>query len=109
MARNFELSVGSDLILRALTEHYLPPEDQMTANALKILRQAGATLYLAESTLHELHSHIHAADREYQSTYFDIEAHVDYALASQSDRILIRAYYYSKLDAANPNRPRMTR
>ena len=77
----------------------------MTANALKIIRQAGSTLYLAESTLHELHSHIHAADREYQNTYFDIEAHVDYALASQSDRILIRAYYYSKLNTANPKRP----
>jgi hypothetical protein len=106
MASKFELSVGCDIVLRAISEYYLPPEGQMAVNALKIIGQAGSTLYITESTLEELHSHIWAADREYHSSYVDIEAHVDYALASQSDRILIRAYYYSKLETDNPKRPK---
>lgn len=106
MAGKFELSVGCDIILHAISEYYLPAEAQMAANALKIIAQAESTLYITESTLEELHSHIYASDREYHSSYADIEAHVDYALASQSDRILIRAYYYSKLEVDNPKRPR---
>jgi hypothetical protein len=98
MAKSFELYVGTDMIVRAMSEYCLRPEDQMACNAFKIIKQAGSRLLLTEPTLEEVHSHIWASEREYMSTYHDIEQMVDIALASQSDRILIRAYYYAKLD-----------
>lgn len=54
--------------------------------------------------MEEVHSHIWASEREYASTYSEIDSIVDYNLASQCDRILIRAYYYSKLNTENPYR-----
>lgn len=106
MAKHFVLYVGTDILVRAISEYYLPDDDKMTVNTLKILQQAGAKLILSEPTLEEVHSHIYAADREYDNTYAEVEAIVDRDLASESDRILIRAYYYSKLEHENPNRPR---
>ncbi|MGN6145583.1 MAG: hypothetical protein ACTHOP_18575, partial [Mesorhizobium sp.] len=104
MASSFILYVGSDIIVRALSEYYLPPEDQMTTNALKIIKQSGSKIILSEPTLEEVHSHIHATDREFSNVYADVDSIVDRDLASESDRILIRAYYYAKLntDLANP-------
>lgn len=42
MSKSFHLYVGSDLIIRAISEYYLKPDDQMTVNALKIIKQAGS-------------------------------------------------------------------
>ena len=92
--------------MRAISEYYLPADDQMTVNTLKILKQAGAKLILTAPTLEEVHSHIYAADREFENTYSEVDAIVDRDLASESDRILIRAYYYAKLEHDNPKRPR---
>ncbi|MFC7053518.1 hypothetical protein ACFQI3_12550 [Hansschlegelia quercus] len=105
MAKNFILYIGSDLIVRALSEFYLPQEDQMTVNTFKILRQSGSRLILTEAMLEEVHSHIYAANLEYENYYYDIEPIVDAPLASQSDRILIRAYYYAKFDLRLASRP----
>jgi hypothetical protein len=106
MAKHFVLYVGTDILVRAISEYYLPADDQMTVNTLKILKQSGAKLILSEATLEEVHSHIYAADREFENTYAEVDAIVDRDLASESDRILIRAYYYAKLEHRNPKRPR---
>lgn len=106
MAKHFVLYIGTDILVRAISEHYLPYDDQMTVNTLKILRQAGAKLILSAATLEEVHSHIYAAEREFDNIYAEIDHIVDRDLASQSDRILIRAYYYAKLNQTNPKRPR---
>ncbi|WP_222311472.1 hypothetical protein [Rhizobium leguminosarum] len=106
MAKHFVLYVGTDILVRAISEYYLHEDDQMTVNTLKILKQAGAKLILSEPTLEEVHSHIYASDREYVNTYSEVDAIVDRDLASESDRILIRAYYYAKLEQDNPKRPR---
>lgn len=77
----------------------------MTVNALKIIRQAGSKIILSAAVLEEVHSHIHASDREFDNTYAEVDHIVDRDLASESDRILIRAYYYAKLDKTLSNRP----
>ena len=51
MSSNFVLFVGTDIIVRALSEKYLADEDQMTVNMLRILRDAGATLFFTHMTL----------------------------------------------------------
>ena len=102
MAKHFVLYVGSDILVRAISEFYLASDDQMTVNALKILRQAGARLIISAATLEEVHSHIYASDREFDNVYAEVDHIVDRDLASESDRILIRAYYYAKLERENP-------
>jgi hypothetical protein len=105
MSKHLTLYVGSDLLVRAISEFYLAPEDQMTVNALKIIKQAGSRLVLTEQMLEEVHSHIYGTHLEYTNHYLELDAYVDFALASQSSKILIRAYYYAKLDKETPGRP----
>jgi hypothetical protein len=105
MSKHLTLYVGSDLLVRAISEFYLDPEDQMTVNALKIIKQAGSRLVLIEPMLEEVHSHIWGTHLEYTNYYQDIDAYVDLALASQASKILIRSYYYAKLDQDKPARP----
>ena len=105
MSKHLTLYIGSDLLVRAVSEFYLPVEDQMTVNALKIIKQAGSRLVVAELMLEELHSHIWGTHLEYTNHYLDVDAYVDVALASQASKILIRAYYYAKLDKGKPGRP----
>ncbi|HUI14055.1 MAG TPA: hypothetical protein VL048_11375 [Xanthobacteraceae bacterium] len=105
MAKTFNLYLGSDLVIRALSEYYLAPENQMTVNAFRIIREAGSKLILTEVMLEEVHSHIWASHLEHRNVYAEIDGIVDRDLASQCDRILVRAYYYAKLDKNLSNRP----
>ncbi len=43
MASDFYLYVGTDELVRAMSERYLPEADQMTRNTLRIASEAGAT------------------------------------------------------------------
>ena len=65
MSANFVLYVGADLIIRGLSEHFLGPEDKMTANLFAILSSAGSELILTDRALDEVYTHICAADFEY--------------------------------------------
>jgi hypothetical protein len=96
MAADFELFVGSDLLVRALSERYLRQEDQITRNALRIIRHAGATLVLAEPVLDEVFTHVRAADMEFEANYEKVEMHITEEIFRNSDRILIRAYFYAR-------------
>lgn len=98
MSKHLALYIGTDLIIRAISEHFVDTDDQMTVNALKIIKQAGSKLILSEVALEEVHSHIYASHLEYTNIYAEIDGIVDRDLASECDRILIRAYYYAKLD-----------
>lgn len=106
MSKNMHLYVGSDLIVRAMSEFYLRPEDQMTVNALTIIKKAGSRIILSEAMLEEVHSHIYASHLEYENHYREVDFLVDDALASQASKILIRSYYYAKLDKSLDKRPK---
>lgn len=97
MQRSFRLYVGSDIIVRALSEFMLRPEDRMTENLLGILTKAGSELILTDFVLNEIWTHLGAADREFVNHYAPVEPHINLELASQIDRILVRAYFYSRL------------
>lgn len=96
MASDFYLYVGSDLIIRALSERYLRETDQVTRNAFKIIREAGGKLVLSEAVLEEVLSHIQAADYEFVNHYARVENSITDYMARNSDRILIRAYFYAR-------------
>jgi len=105
MSSNFVLLVGADIIVRALSERYLAVEDQMQTNALRILREAGSTLLLTQTVVEEVHGHIAATDYEFKNWFMDLEPYVDKEFARHSDKILIRAYFYARLDPLLGTRP----
>lgn len=98
MGGQFDLYIGTDIIIRALSEYYLRPEDRMTINTLEILKGAGSTLILTEKCLEEVWTHLKATDAEFVNHYAQMEPHIDLNLAQSIDRILIRTYFYAKLD-----------
>jgi len=97
MRREFRLYIGSDILIRTLSEFFVPAEDRMTTNMLAILRQANSELFLTEFALEEIWTHIRAADSEFRNYYLEMEPYIDLEVASQIDRILIRAYFYTRL------------
>lgn len=99
MSRNFILFVGSDLIIRAMSEFFLAPEDRMTWNLFEILKAAGSECILTEKALNEVITHLQAADQEFKHNYAEIESTITREFARHINRILVRTYFYAKLDA----------
>lgn len=90
--------VGSDLIIKALSEYHLAPESQMITNSLAVIRQSGAHLILAEPAFEEVFTHIHASILEFENFYREIEPSIDEDFVPVIDRILIRSYFYARLN-----------
>lgn len=97
MAADFYLYVGSDLIVRAFSERYLHPADQITRNTLKIIKQAGGILVLTEPVLDEVVHNLIGANFEFINHYSSVEHNINLDIARQSSKILIRSYFYGKL------------
>lgn len=97
IAKSFNLYLGTDIIIRALSEHYLNSEDRMTVNLLSILKDSGATLILTEKVVDEVATHLRRQMLEFEFNYHPIENKIEYSLVEYIDRLLIRAYFYAKL------------
>lgn len=97
MTGKFRLLVGSDILVKALSESFLPAEHRHVTNLLKVAKACGATLLLAEPVVNELFTHLHATHLEFRNHYAEQEPYITAAMASQSDRIFIRTYFYAKL------------
>jgi hypothetical protein len=102
MSSDFYLYVGSDILVQALSERFLDPKDQRTRNMLRIVGEAGATLVLTEPVLDEVLGHLRATDREFEYFFEPVEGEVMLEIARQAPKILIRAYFYSRLDPPSP-------
>jgi hypothetical protein len=98
MASDFYLYVGADLIVRALSERYVRPEDQRVRTLLKMVVEAGSRLILTEPVLDEVLQHLISTDYEFRTYFASQESKVTYQIARNSPKILIRAYLYARLD-----------
>lgn len=98
MTGDLRLYVGTDVLVRALSEHCLAKEDQMTCNMLAMAAQLGADLVLTEPVLEEVVSNLRVSDWEYKNNYQAIDQHVNYDMARNVSKIMLRAYFYSRLD-----------
>lgn len=105
MTADFYLYVGSDIIVRALSERYLEPEDQMTRNTLKMAATAGATLVLTQPVLEEIVSHLRATDSEFRNFVAPGEQSLNLEMARNASRILIRSYLYARLEPKTQDQP----
>jgi hypothetical protein len=92
---NFKLFVGTDLIVKAISEKYLAEENQLVRNLFKMCGAAGIKLILTETSLEGVLKHFIVTDNEFKNNITKIEDIPD--LISYSGLILIRTYYYAKL------------
>ena len=95
---NFRLLVGTDLIIRAMSERFLSKENQMTRNLFEIARSAGIKLYLTEPALDGIIKHLIVTDNEYKNHIQPREAYLGADLIRESSQILIRTYYHAKTE-----------
>ena len=96
MGGNFRLLVGTDMLVKAISEQQLPAERRQVENLLRACIELGAKLVLTEPVLNEVFTHLHAVDLEYRNHYLPNEAYLSPEVVSECDRILIRAYYYAR-------------
>lgn len=106
MSSNFILFVGSDIIVRALSERYLTKPAQRHINALHILQEANSSLFITDEIVDEIHHHIKTTDNEFYSQFRRSEHSITWEIARHAPKILIREYFRAKLDSQLKNRPR---
>lgn len=97
MAADFYIYVGTDLIVRALSEHYLAVPDQLAKNTLLMAARAGARLVLTEPVLGEVLHHLRATDLEHRNYFEGVEHRVTEEIASAAPKILLRTYLYTRM------------
>lgn len=97
IAKSFNLYLGTDLIIRAISEYHLSEDGRVTMNLLSILKKSGANLILTEKTVEEVASHLRRQMLEFEFNYQQVESKITYPLVEYIDRLLIRAYFYSRL------------
>lgn len=99
LTRHLNLYVGTDLLVRALSERYVPDADQMTRRTLLMAGHVGARLVLTDVVLDEVLGNLRAADNEFRNWFEAIESHVNDDMARNAGNIMVRAYLYAR---ANP-------
>ncbi|WP_165324657.1 hypothetical protein [Rhizorhabdus phycosphaerae] len=101
MAGSFDLYLGTDIIIRSLSELYLHPESQTTINLLRILKAAGSKLILTEKAVEEVATHIRRQMLEFENHYERNVHRISLAEVEYIDRLLIRSFFYAKLAPVN--------
>lgn len=96
MSASFRLYLGSDIIVKALSERYLDAEDQVARNMLRMSAQSGISLYLSECVLDEVYTHIRGTYYEFINHFSEMEPYITREIARNSNKILIRSYFYAK-------------
>lgn len=98
MSENFNLIVGSDLIVKALSENLLIQNKQYNINTLYILRDNKSKLICTEYIIDEIWNNLKTSDFEYKNYFASIDQYMTIEIARESSKILIRAFYYNKLE-----------
>jgi len=96
MGSNFRLFVGTDVLVKALSERYVKTEDQRCRNVLKAASDCGIKLCLSSCVLDELHAHIKSTHWEFVNHFAEIEPYMKRDIVRNCGKILIRAYFYAK-------------
>jgi hypothetical protein len=101
MGGNFNLIIGSDMIIKSISEYFLEKEYQQVTNMLMLCRQLGSKLILTEPVLDEVFTHLHATDLEFRNYYFEQQAYIKSSDILSCNRILIRSYLSSRQEKKN--------
>ena len=93
------LFVDTSILIPAFSEYYLMDCNKRFWNLLIGAHKAGITLNIYETHLDELISHLRMVRNKYYSMYYPMEdVYQDENAILYIDEIMIRAYYYAKLN-----------
>lgn len=100
MASKLNIYVCTSIIIPALSELYLDDPNKRHWNLLESANNAGISLFINETILHELVSHFKMINNKYHSLYRYNESLLldDEIETLYIDEIMIRAYFYAKRD-----------
>jgi hypothetical protein len=99
LANKLKVIVGNSILVPAISEWPLEHHHRRHWNLLRRAYEAGVTLFIDEETLNELASHFRQILFTYQRQYEGREAIFKNELAIMYiDEILIRSYFYGKLN-----------
>lgn len=98
LAGDFYLYVGSDILIRALSEYFLPEADQMTRNTLRMAAQHGAKLVLTRPVLEEIVHHLRGCDVDHRNHLAQVRDDLPYEIIRDVPRIMLRAYLYAHIN-----------
>jgi hypothetical protein len=101
--RGYRLFVGTDIILLALSEKFIQKEDQRARTLLSMAKDFGCSLYLTEPILEEVFTHIRGTDFEFVNHFAAREPYITREIASHSNKLLIRTYFYAKFENKVPS------
>ncbi len=96
MSADFRLLIGSDILIRAISERYLEEPEQSVRTLLSMCAKSGSKLVLTAPVLREVFHHLWTTNFEFINHYAPIEPFLTRPLISNCDRILIRAFFYAK-------------
>jgi hypothetical protein len=105
ISSHFILMVGSDILIKSLSEAYVHQDSKSASKVLDLLTTSGSKLVLTEPVLEEVYTHVRAAHLEFKNYYAEIEPYITLPMVYSCDRILIRAYFYTKLRPADGVKP----
>jgi hypothetical protein len=97
LAGHFRLYAGSDVLIEAISERFLPERQKVFTNTLQLVNAAGGELILTEPVLEEVQRHINASNYEFRNHYEDAEDAITHDTLEFVNRPLIRAYFRGRL------------
>lgn len=104
VASKMEVYVCTSIIVPALSEYYLEPTNRRHWNLLKSAYSAGVTLVVNENIINELVAHFRSIKYKYNVDYKDSESvYLDELQMLYVDEIMIRSYFYARLDSKVSN------
>lgn len=102
MSEEFNLIIGADMFVRALSENLLDESMQSTTNMLKIVKDSNSSLLCTEYIIDEVWNNLKTSDWEYKNHFSCIDQYMKVEIARESSKILIRSYFYHKLLSKTP-------
>jgi hypothetical protein len=96
MSSSFKLFLGSDILVKTLSERYLEEKNQVARNLLRMASSSGIAMYLSDCVLEEVFTHIQGTCYEFSNYYSEMEPYITREVARNSNKILIRSYFYAK-------------
>lgn len=95
MSKRLRVYLGTDIIVRCLSETFVKEKSRGMTNALKRIQSGGVTLSLTRRVLEEVYSHIHTTYLTFRNDFEGWYRNGSLQELMQSDRILIRAFGYA--------------
>ncbi len=93
MSSEFRLYVGTDIIVKALSERYFKGDDKVACNMLDVMNRHESKLILAEPVLEELVAHLYSTNNIYDSNREEVEVFKNISCVNKE---LIHAYFNAK-------------